>query len=302
MDNSEGNMDSMPEDKFKKKIFFCKEMSDNFHVIQRQGLMTREHGFPNDLIFSVNGVDDAIVAARASLSSNGLALLSLNDPFNDGELLRFGTALGQPEPEHDPVALPHTSEGVILNLSSLHGRQAKVSDQPFSTDYLRLHTESSRRQAHLQPRFIVLMCLEPGDETTRAQTILVSMDSVVTKLSERARNALARMRYATSAAAPPILRNSANRPILSFRDFGEDPLEWTCVSDRAVVSEETGTAALHELLDALYTGDGWIGVTWQRGYLLVIDNMRQFHGRSLAGEQPVGECRLLKRLRLLDYV
>ena len=146
------------------------------------------------------------------------------------------------------------------------------------------------------------MCLKPGDETTRAQTLMVSMDKVAARLSDGARKALSGMWYATSPAAPPILREGARGPIFSFRDFGEEALGWTSVSDRWVVSEEAGTAALHELLDALYAGDDWIGVTWQRGDLLVIDNTRYFHGRSLAGEKPVGSHRLLNRLRLLDGV
>lgn len=283
------------------EICVFQEHSDDTHVLARERLMAEEHSFPREQIVAANDVAQAIDWAQVALKATGAAFLQLEEPFNDKSFLCFSQALGEPEQEHDPVALPHTTEGVILSLTTLHGHAADVSDQPFSTDYLRLHTESSRRAAHRQPRYIVLMCLEPGGEETRAQTLLVPMVDVAARLDADTLTVLKRIRYANSPDAPPILRDGPYGPIFSFRDFGEDALAWKSADPEEHVDAETGNAALRALLAALHQGGDWSGVTWQRGLLVVIDNFRYFHGRSLAGVKPTGTRRVLKRIRILDH-
>ena len=50
---------------------------------------------------------------------------------------------------------------------------------PFTPGPLTLHTEGSRRPAEQQPRYIVLMCLDPGAAGDSSQTILTPIEQVV---------------------------------------------------------------------------------------------------------------------------
>jgi len=83
------------------------------------------------------------------------------------------------------------------------------------------------------------------------------------------------------------------------RDFGPDVLEWKAVSANDPVDETAGNAAIQALLVAMYDHADTFGVTWRANDLLILDNMRVFHGRSDASPQPIGDFRQIKRLRVL---
>lgn len=199
-------------------------------------------------------------------------------------------------PETDAAVLPYVEHGIMLNLTADAGRTSDASLQPFATNFLTLHTEGSTRPADRQPRYIVLMCCEPGYGTA-ARTVLVPMAEVRRRLSTRDADLLSRVRYRDAAAMPPLLRDVGGCPVFSFRDFHTQPLEWVLDGEEAEAGEVD--PALRRLLTAMYRPAGSRAVEWQRGMLLAVDNHRFFHGRT-AGDGRVPETpRHLKRLRLL---
>lgn len=254
-----------------------------------------------------------VVAARAAdfpamiedvllprLQEAGLVVVHLDQPLADEQFLVLGAALGTPMPETDPAVQPFVERGVILNLVSRHGHTSNVSLQPFATNFLTLHTESSGRRKEDQPRYIVLMCCEPGDDTTAAQTALVPMAAVERRLGEDQTLLLSRTKYRTNRQGPTIVRSLRGRSVFSFRDFFRNPLEWTCVDDDA--DEDTVNATISDLLAAMYTPSNVAGVHWSRGMLVIIDNTFFFHGKTAGRVDPAGSRRRhLKRLRIVRH-
>jgi alpha-ketoglutarate-dependent taurine dioxygenase len=229
------------------------------------------------------------------LRESGLGVARLDRPLSSEEFLELGRVLGRAMPETDPAVQPQVEHGVILDLVTKHGHTGDVSLQPFATQHLTLHTESSGRPAAAQPRYIVLMCREPGDNSTAAQTVLVSMASVAARLPAEALAVLAGTRYRTPGV-PFVVREAEGRRVFSFRDFQAQPLEWVHTSDE--VAEGDVNEALRSLLAAMYAPDA-TGIHWAPGMLVVIDNTFWFHGRT-AGAVTFGRApRHLRRLRIL---
>jgi alpha-ketoglutarate-dependent taurine dioxygenase len=244
----------------------------------------------------------ARTALHASLREHGLALLRLTGDKTDERLagdgtdewlLRLGDQLGTPMAETDPAVQPFVDRGVILNLRTRYDRTDDTSLQPFAANYLSLHTESSGRPAGEQPRYIVLLCQEPGDQAA-AQTVLAPMTSVAGALSADDLALLARVRYRHGHSPYPIVREEHGRPVFGFRDFLDQPLDWVCTAD---ADEERVNAALRRLLIAMYSSAA-TGLRWKRGLVAVIDNRAHFHGRT-AGSTSVRRPRHLRRLRLV---
>ncbi|MEU9123219.1 TauD/TfdA family dioxygenase [Streptomyces sp. NPDC048506] len=235
--------------------------------------------------------------ALAHVRHRGAVALRLDEPLPAHRFTALGARLGRAIAETDPAVLPHVEDGVILNLVSRHPETADVSLQPFASNYLSLHSESSGQAVPRQPRYIVLMCHEPGDGA--AQTVLVSMGAVAARLTDRQLAVLARTRYRRAGAPPAILRRVGARPVFSFRDFMAQPLAW-----RHEAADGTGAdtvnATVRALLAAMYAPDGAVGVRWRRGLLVVIDNTYFFHGRTAGPASPTTPRRHLQRLRIAE--
>ncbi|MGW2051681.1 TauD/TfdA family dioxygenase [Streptomyces sp. NPDC001858] len=230
------------------------------------------------------------------LGKAGLAGLRLDRPLSDERFRAFGELLGTPQPETDPAVLPKVALDVVLNLVGERERTEEVSLQPFAANPLSLHTEGSGRPVAEQPRYIVLMCCDPGDDAGAAQTVLAPMDVVGSRLTAHELETLSRTRYRRNAQGPPILRDIDGRRVFSFRDFLAEPLEWTYSgTDTAPDSVDT---ALRSLLTAMYAPGGHSGVRWERGLLLAIDNTCYFHGRRAGTFSVPTRRRHLKRLRI----
>lgn len=253
--------------------------------------------------FSGRALDD--FAGR--LGETGLAGLLLDRPLSDERFRAFGEALGTPLPETDPAVLPNVSLDVVLNLVGERARTENVSLQPFAANPLSLHTEGSGRPVAEQPRYIVLMCCDPGDDRVAAQTVLAPMDAIGSRLTPPDLETLSRTRYRRNPQGPPIVRNIDGRQVFSFRDFLGESLEWTyggTDSGTGTASDPVGTAsdpvdtALRALLTAMYAPGGHSGVRWERGLLLVIDNTFYFHGRRAGTFSVPARRRHLKRLRI----
>ncbi|MFE3551876.1 TauD/TfdA family dioxygenase [Streptomyces kronopolitis] len=226
----------------------------------------------------------------------GLAVVQLDGPLPPDRFMALGESLGTATPETDPAVQPFVQDRVILNLRSRHAPTAEVSLQPFARNSLSLHSESSGASVPRQPRYIVLMCVNPGDDTPHAQTVLVSMRDVARRLSPGALELLSHTSYRDSPAAPPLARHVDGRWVFSFRDFLDQELRWT--HDRPDTDPETVNAALRELLAAMYAPDETVAVRWRRGLLVVIDNTYYFHGRTAGAATPPRQQRHLQRLRI----
>jgi hypothetical protein len=266
------------------------EGSDDRHVGLRDRMLAADAHLPR--LPSSN----ADKPAMDVLGDIGFLVLENEQPLGNDELVAFGTELGIAQPETHPSVRPYVEEEVILNLLSEYSSTRDVDLQPFATNALTLHTESSTRPAARQPRFIVLMCCDPGDDSTWAQTVVVPMDRVAARITSREREILARTRYRDNRDGPTILRYVSGRPVFSFRDFGDQRLCWTYDGDDAV--EDDANDAIRSLLEAMYAPDISLAVEWRRGTLVVIDNTFVFHGRTAGtGAQPK-QRRHLKRLRI----
>lgn len=239
-------------------------------------------------------VTAAVVATR--LREHGIGVVTLDRPMTNAEFRAFGAVLGTAQPERSPDVRAMVENEVILNLRTEYPATADPARQPFAANSLSLHSESSGAAPAAQPRYIVLMCVSPGADPSAGQTVVVPMTDVYVTLSGDTRQLLARTRYDLLAGTPPtILRHVGARPVFSFRDFLDAPLNWTTsgtVGARAEVER-----ALIQLYSAMY-GHGAFGFSWRRGLLVAIDNTRYFHGRTSAPPPVPGQARHLKRLRI----
>ncbi|WP_229402118.1 TauD/TfdA family dioxygenase [Micromonospora okii] len=240
-------------------------------------------------------VDRVEEVLRRQLTAHGLGLVDLGAPLTSADLLELGHRLGDVMPETDPAVLPNVEDGRILHLVSAEGDTADTTRQPFATSALSLHTEGSGRPTGDQPRYIVLMCLHPGDDENAAQTVLVPFAGVDERLRPTEREILAHVRY-DRPGVPPVRRQVDGRSIFSFRDFQADTLRWVCETDRFAAVEVRD--ALAALLAAMYEGGAARGLQWHPGLLAVLDNTYAFHGRSAAPFHGSTRHRHLKRLRI----
>jgi hypothetical protein len=244
----------------------------------------------------VSDVPDACAGRLAGpLRSRGLAVVQLDRPLRADDFRRLGARLGTLVPETDSAVQPYVEDGTVLNLLSDAGDTTDPSLQPFATTALALHSEGSGRAARTQPRYIVLMCVEPGDDGG-ACTVLVPMRAVEAALSAADDRLLRATRYRDAPGVPPIARGQDGRTVYSFRDFQDIPLRWNCAAERA--DPAAVNRAIRRLLARMYSSGEVFGVGWTRALLVVIDNTWFFHGRTAGRSLPSGRPRHLKRLRV----
>ncbi|MFE6311724.1 TauD/TfdA family dioxygenase [Streptomyces rochei] len=248
------------------------------------------------------GAPEATAATVADqLRAWGVGAVQLDRPMTNPEFRAFGAVLGEPQPERSPDVQPLVEEEVILNLVTSSPASSDPARQPFGANSLSLHSESSGAPPPAQPRYIVLMCLSPGVDDCASQTLLVSMADVHDALPESVRDLLTRVRYDLPGDGPTVLRRVDERPVFSFRDFLDTPLNWTL--DAANSDVPTGRNAVDHALTELYTAmysQRAHGFRWRAGLLVVIDNTWHFHGRA-AGPAPLpGQERHLRRMRIAE--
>ena len=241
-------------------------------------------------------VNQIAEVATNMLLRNGCAVIELDRPLVDDDLIELGGRLGTLIPERDSSVQPYVYSDVLLNLVTAYGHSADVALQPFATNALSLHTEGSGKPVGEQPRYIVLMCCDPGESGAEAQTVLVPMAAVADRLTADRLALLARTRYRRNDRGPNLVREVDGRVVFSFRDFQADTLEWVC-EDGAADPEEVD-AAIRALLAAMYRKQAVTGVHWRPGMLVVIDNTWFFHGRTAGADRVPERKRHLKRLRV----
>ncbi|MER6684895.1 TauD/TfdA family dioxygenase [Streptomyces olivaceoviridis] len=275
------------------------EQPDAPHVRRRQELLCGSHRFPEPgpvtTASAAGFLPAGVPGLLADLAERGFAMRQLDRPLDTCEFRALGDVLGSPIPETDEQVRPFVEDGVVLNLISRHTETSDVGLQPFATNYLSLHTEGSGRPVAQQPRYLVLMCREPGDGDGTAQTVLTPMAGVAARLAPEHTRTLARTCYRHAGGDPWIARDQDGRTVFSFRDFMGQTLRWT--HDGHATDARTVDDALRALLDAMYHPDGMVAVRWQPGLLVVFDNTFFFHGRT-ARVGPLKEPRHLMRLRV----
>ncbi|MEU5029309.1 TauD/TfdA family dioxygenase [Streptomyces milbemycinicus] len=230
------------------------------------------------------------------LWQRGLAAVQLDEPLPHDRFVALGGFLGTAVPETDPAVQPYVEDGIVLNLRSEHAPTPDVSLQPFARNSLSLHSESSGAALAEQPRYIVLMCVAPGDDPEHAMTVLVPMREVARRLAPHTLELLSRTRYRDRPKAPPVARRVDGHWVFSFRDFLDQELQWTHTGPHT--DGEAVNGALRELLAAMYEPEPAAGVRWRRGLLVVIDNTYYFHGRTAGATAPPRSRRHLQRLRI----
>lgn len=246
---------------------------------------------------SASSPDELADIAAAELAQRGLAVLELERALQDDTYLNFGRRLGTPVAEQAPAVAPYVGHSAILSIKGEHAATADTDLQPFAANWLTLHTEASRAPCHLQPRYISLLCVNPGLQRQAAPTVLVPIPPLLQALPARTRELLGGTRY-DLPGAPWLIRRDGPATTLSIRDFHGDPLHW--VHDGPADHPAEVNAALAALYAAMYSTAGTRAVTWRAGLLVVIDNARYLHGRRASTDQgprrqPV---RHLKRLRI----
>jgi alpha-ketoglutarate-dependent taurine dioxygenase len=276
------------------------ENSEDPHTVPRRRLLGGGAVLPPPAGIRVRPGTRGLAALTEQVGSDlrrtGLAVADLGEPLADEAFMALGARLGTLIPERDPVVLPYVDGDVLLNLLTTHGHTDAVSLQPFSTNSLSLHTEGSGHRVELQPRYIALLCCDPGASATETQTLLVPMESVHRGLSTADLELLARTRYGHSTVGPFLVRAVGGRTVFSFRDFRGQPLKWVCTDDTVRPQEVNG--AIRRLLAAMYQSDAASGIHWKRGLLVIIDNTFFFHGRVAGDMVAPTRRRHLKRLRI----
>jgi Taurine catabolism dioxygenase TauD, TfdA family len=281
---------------------FCETEADT-HVALRDRLLAPDAVLAAPTVSAISTAASPANVVQERLAEaverDGIGLVAFDHPLEDAAFIEFFAPFGAPMPERDPAVIPFVRREVVLNVVAVQGHVANAALQPFGANDLTLHSEGSGRSEAEQPRYIVLMCCDPGDAISQARTILVPMADVAARLDPPQRSLLARTRYERNASGPMILREVMGRPVFAFRDFKGDPLAWVVPHGIAPADDDPGVvnAALRGLLAAMYCGAAF-GLHWTPGLLIVIDNRRFFHGRTAAiGSSP---CRRhLKRLRLV---
>lgn len=226
------------------------------------------------------------------LDTDGLGLAHVRDPLDVDDFLALGHRFGRPLEETDPAVAPFVQRSTVL---SLHDRVRSDEDRlaPFTPRPLTLHTEGSRRPSAQQPRYIILMCVDPGVAGDSAQTILVPIPRIVDRLTADDLATLSNVREVVVPGTAPFVHVADDRPRLSFRDLGEDFYQLESNADKA-----TTLRALERLVDACYSARPVSGTRWRRGDIVAIDNHRWMHGRT--GSSPAsGSARHLQRLRIV---
>jgi hypothetical protein len=182
---------------------------------------------------------------------------------------------------------------------SEYGQDAASSDEPFSTKYLSVHTECSRRNREDQPHYIVLMCIEPGGQSA-SNTVIIPMESVASQLRRQALEVLANTRYLGCAPNSPLVLTQGNSEVFAFRDFLDSPLDWVYDESAHTVAANEVNLAIEELTLALYQPKIQQRIGWTKNSLLIVDNRRFFHGKTAAeGLDAATAPRHLKRLRIV---
>ena len=223
---------------------------------------------------------EAVTRAR----DRGMLRLELDRPLSPTELVNFASAFGPvlPVPDGDALVTQATTDGQVLHLRQRPATGGRVgTGLLFSDEYLMLHTELSWLPLDHQPAWLLLHCVEPPEVDGGAQTVLVELEAAIEHLSSAHRDWLTLI-GADKPGAPPVLSSMPPSWQMTFRDMDAAGFAWRATGTPVV--EADANEALRALLTALYSAEP-IGVHWTRHSLLVFDNRRFGHARTVRGQR-----------------
>lgn len=233
---------------------------------------------------------------KNDLCSQGYSAVLLARDEGDKSLTEKFKILGNPLLELENQGMAEESTSYILNLKCLYSSTTNKSLQPFSGNALTLHTEHSARPVEVQPKYIVLYCVNSGHKEDRVFTIMQPIDQILSVLSPAVVKILKNTRYNFKSNSPQIIRVEKGRKILAFRDFMDEPLPWICTVDG--VTEQDVNNSIESLINSMYVAVSLTAIAWSTGLAVVFDNTRFLHGRTQS-EQTVASNRNLKRLKFI---
>lgn len=243
---------------------------------------------------SPTSLDVAEQSLALQLRTSGVGLLRFGECLSSADFMDLGRRLGAVASEDSPDVQPFVENGVILHLRQTEPT-GRAQDAPFEARELLLHSEGSRWAAHRQPRYILLYCVDPG-ENPGAQTVLVSFAAVLDRLGAATREVLRETYQADIPGSSAILTTRDGIDVFSFRDLGDEPYHWDSPHSPARMG-----ATLTELVSACYAPELAHGWHWSERDLLVIDNHRWFHGRTRSRPASKSQSpRHLMRLRIRE--
>lgn len=257
------------------------------HVTSREAALRQACWLPEPASLprfelAAEAVEAAMDEVTAAVEEAGIAKLRLDRIVDNDELVAFGRHFGDVM-VHDtsPDLQGQLEGGHVFNLRQEHA--ATTGDYALaliSKNELTMHSEVCVRSAPKQPRYIALLCLEPSPPDTGGQTVFVPMADVHARLSEDQAQMLGEAHFSEFLMSPPILSMREGRPVFSFRDFKNDLMWWRYVGSRTLADGEFNRA-IRVVLEGMYDAASWFGISWSAGEIVIFDNWRFFHGRTL---------------------
>lgn len=229
------------------------------------------------------------------LSVHGRVLINVGTQFTNSDFFQIMTTIGTPM-EENAVDGDYVEDAVVLNLTSKIHLDISSANEPFSVNALAMHVERAFSPLEKQPNFIALYCLQAPRADAGGQTIVYPMEEYTAHFTPTELNRLSQLRVKmlpdNTISPRPIYCKDAQRNIfyMSFRDPGPFGETWTFAESHDASDSDLADKLLRSLYDlrAIYS------LRWEPGYLYIIDNKKNFHGRT---EQSVVTDRHLKRIR-----
>jgi alpha-ketoglutarate-dependent taurine dioxygenase len=254
-------------------------------------------------------LDERLGLILEGLAGEGAVKISLERSLTNREFLRFGARFGELIPEH-PSVLNYVDETYILNVRQELPETDDYQLQPFAENYITLHTELSHLPSVERPRYLIFMCEQAPAPDTGGQTLLVPMQKIYEQLTSEQRHILQHTRYGSSlipdqpsdfSALSTFLYHQNNRPVFSFRDLGQQTLNWEYLDTAGLqVTRKDVNDAVRGLLNALYDPRHVYGVRWSPAVVWIIDNTFFFHGKTYCRIDTQRGRRWLKRLMVQE--
>ncbi|SME99832.1 Taurine catabolism dioxygenase TauD, TfdA family [Pseudobacteriovorax antillogorgiicola] len=227
---------------------------------------------------------------KTLLHKQGVLLLNLDKPPSTHELIEFAQEWGSPIEELNPRVKDHVSQRYVLNIRNSLSSTKDFNLQPFSGDFITLHTESSASPDSLKPNYLMLYCKDSCSNNS-AYTLLRPVLDVLKNLSEATRGILSQLQYDYPGTSC-ILEGTH----LAFRDFYLQSMPWRYLG-KDIRNPEIINQAIEELVFNMYRQDPFY-LKWQKNLLLVIDNRRWMHGRTVLARSDKTNTRHLMRIKM----